>query len=564
MGVIQLANPHHFVKEAAQVGIFYDELLEACECSGVQKISRMFAGKSIRGGQGHASGVTIDNWLVTFKFARDNPDVLDTSPYQARSITPTKDWHDYLKIIREPIDISVIDHWKRISKKSLGDEAEKIGITKGIRNDKALTTLLARMKATVERRRKCIWNIDRSDLLDTSENLDSRYSNVSQVHKECQTRNIPIGRQSKDTLVELVQTFDQNPPVPEEITNYTKMTKAKLHVLCKDRGFIMYNKLNKDALVDLLSKNDTKTEIHVDIEKGSETEKMPENNLLVTQYSLELANGDRSLIPVREDGYIDATVVCKAGKKKFNDWIRLGSSKDLMEALESESGITASLLIETYKGGDLRKVTQGSWIHPDLAIQLAQWVSPKFAIQVSRWMRELFRNGSVVLERPVRAITDMSQIDIEAEILENEYDWSTNTNCNSLYIAYVGNGLVKVGTSDSRLTARVSKHTSTESAFSQFRMIATYEISSRPVENEIHCILRPYQELFGRQKEVYKPSGTLREFNVRIKQLLLDNDHKLRADRLEKEVVDHKLRVDRLEKEVVDLKLRLVGEADRA
>jgi uncharacterized protein YunC (DUF1805 family) len=562
MGVIQLANPHHFVKEAAQVGIFYDELLEACECSGVQKISRMFAGKSIRGGQGHASGVTIDNWLVTFKFALDNPDVLDTSPYQARSITPTKDWHDYLKIIREPINISAIDHWKRISKKSLGDEAEKIGITKGIRNDKALTTLLARMEATVERRRKCIWNIDRCDL-GTTENLDSRYSNVSQVHRECQKRNIPIGRQSKDTLVELVQTFDQNPPVPEEITNYTKMTKAKLHVLCKDRGFIMYNKLNKDALVDLLSKNDTKTEIHVDIEKGAETEKIPENNLLVSQYSLELANGARSLIQVREDGYIDATAICKAGKKKFNDWIRLGSSKDLMEALESESGIPDSLLIETYKG-NTTKFTQGSWIHPDLAIQLAQWVSPKFAIQVSRWMRELFRNGSVVLERPVRAITDMSQIDIEAEILENEYDWSTNTNCNSLYIAYVGNGLVKVGTSDSRLTARVSKHTSTESAFSQFRMIATYEISSRTVENEIHCILRPYQALFGRQKEVYKPSGTLREFNVRIKQLLLDNDHKLRADRLEKEVVDHKLRVDRLEKEVVDLKLRLVGEADRA
>jgi len=265
----------------------------------------------------------------------------------------------------------------------------------------------------------------------------------------------------------------------------------------------------------------------------------------VNQYSLELANGDRSLIPFREDGYIDATAICKAGRKQFNDWKRLGTTKALIEVLESETGILASLLIETYKG-NTDKFTQGSWIHPDLAIQLAQWVSPKFAIQVSRWMRELFRNGSVVLERPVRAITDMSQLDIEAEILEKEHDWSTNTNCNSLYIAYVGNGLVKVGTSDSRLTARVSKHTSTESAFSQFRMIATYEISSRTVENEIHCILRPYQALFGRQKEVYKPPGSLREFNGRIKQLLLDNDHKLRADRLEKEVYELKLEVSRL------------------
>ena len=545
MGVIKLANPHHFVKEAAQVGLFYDELLEACECSGAQKISRMFAGKSIRGGQGHASGVTIDNWLVTFKFARDNPDVLDNSPYQARSITPTKDWYDYLEIIRKPIDSSDIDRWKRASNKVLGDEAEKIGITKGIRNAKALKTLLARMEATVERRQRCIWNIDRCDIA-TDENIDSRFSNITQVYQECKKRNIPIVRQPKDKLVELIKTFDENPTPPEEVTNYSKMTKAKLQELCKDRGFIMYNKLNKDALVDLLSKNDTKTEIHVDIETGVETEKMPEDNLRVNQYSLELANGDRSLIPFREDGYIDATAICKAGNKKFAQWQLLASTKALIQVLKSEVGFPTSLLIETYKGGDLLKVTQGSWIHPDLAIQLAQWVSPKFAIQVSRWMRELFRNGSVVLERPVRAITDMSQLDIEAEILEKEHDWSTNTNCNSLYIAYVGNGLVKVGTSDSRLTARVSKHTSTESAFSQFRMIATYEISSRTVENEIHCILRPYQALFGRQKEVYKPPGSLREFNGRIKQLLLDNDHKLRADRLEKEVVELKLEVSRL------------------
>ena len=39
----------------------------------------------------------------------------------------------------------------------------------------------------------------------------------------------------------------------------------------------------------------------------------------------------------------------------------------------------------------------GSWIHPDLAIQLAQWCSPSFAIQVSRWTRELLLYGKVEL-----------------------------------------------------------------------------------------------------------------------------------------------------------------------
>ena len=39
----------------------------------------------------------------------------------------------------------------------------------------------------------------------------------------------------------------------------------------------------------------------------------------------------------------------------------------------------------------------GSWIHPDLAIQLAQWISPQFAIKVSRWTRELLLFGKVEL-----------------------------------------------------------------------------------------------------------------------------------------------------------------------
>lgn len=30
----------------------------------------------------------------------------------------------------------------------------------------------------------------------------------------------------------------------------------------------------------------------------------------------------------------------------------------------------------------------GTWLHPDLAVQLAQWCSPVFAIQVSRWIQD--------------------------------------------------------------------------------------------------------------------------------------------------------------------------------
>ena len=50
--------------------------------------------------------------------------------------------------------------------------------------------------------------------------------------------------------------------------------------------------------------------------------------------------------------------------------------------------ISGKKLIEVYKGCN-DKYNQGTWIHPDLGIQLAQWCSPSFSIQVSKWIREL-------------------------------------------------------------------------------------------------------------------------------------------------------------------------------
>jgi KilA-N domain/Meiotically up-regulated gene 113 len=97
------------------------------------------------------------------------------------------------------------------------------------------------------------------------------------------------------------------------------------------------------------------------------------------------------------DHYVNATQLCQAGGKKFNDWFRLDTTKDLINELSSDAGIPVSLLVDTIRGRS-SKFTQGSWIHPDLSIQLAQWISPKFAIQVSKWIRTLFNQGSLQID----------------------------------------------------------------------------------------------------------------------------------------------------------------------
>jgi hypothetical protein len=101
---------------------------------------------------------------------------------------------------------------------------------------------------------------------------------------------------------------------------------------------------------------------------------------------------------MREDGYIFATALCKASGKLVGNWLRLKETKEFIKNLEKNDIHihTSGKLIEIYKGGN-DKYNQGTWIHPDLGIQLAQWCSVNFAHQVSKWIKELIITNKVEL-----------------------------------------------------------------------------------------------------------------------------------------------------------------------
>lgn len=86
------------------------------------------------------------------------------------------------------------------------------------------------------------------------------------------------------------------------------------------------------------------------------------------------------------DGYINATAMCKATGKMFADYGRLASTNAFLQELSSDMGIPISDLIQSAKGGQPH--LQGTWVHPQVAIHLAQWLSPKFAVLVSKWVFE--------------------------------------------------------------------------------------------------------------------------------------------------------------------------------
>ncbi len=137
-----------------------------------------------------------------------------------------------------------------------------------------------------------------------------------------------------------------------------------------------------------ISRNfEDKAVIEVDIECDDE-----ENS---EEYKLKpLDVGDGYQIENREsDGYINVTHLCKAGGKQFNDWKRLNKTFDFLSVLSTSTGNPVDLLIQIEMTGI--NENRGTWVHPQVAINIAQWISPQFDVKVSSWVYEIMMTGKI-------------------------------------------------------------------------------------------------------------------------------------------------------------------------
>jgi hypothetical protein len=86
------------------------------------------------------------------------------------------------------------------------------------------------------------------------------------------------------------------------------------------------------------------------------------------------------------DGYVNATAMCNAWGKLFPDYLLLDSTSEFLTELSIARGIASHKLMFAVNDGD--PSVQGTWVHPDVAPNLAMWCSPKFAVAVSQWIFE--------------------------------------------------------------------------------------------------------------------------------------------------------------------------------
>ena len=104
-------------------------------------------------------------------------------------------------------------------------------------------------------------------------------------------------------------------------------------------------------------------------------------------------------IRVRKDGYFSATDMCQSVNKLFADWYRSRFAEEYLQALEGSMGIPIDQLVEINESrGDNQQ--RGTWVHPRVAIRLAQWCSPRFAVQVDEWVEEILLRKSNTSHQP--------------------------------------------------------------------------------------------------------------------------------------------------------------------
>lgn len=112
--------------------------------------------------------------------------------------------------------------------------------------------------------------------------------------------------------------------------------------------------------------------------------------------SLQNFDYNGTIIQQRSDGFINLTQMCQANNKKISHWLALKGTQSYIASVASETGITASELVDVVKGG--QSVLQGSWGHKLIAMHLAQWISPSFHVWCNAHIFNLISTGQTTLE----------------------------------------------------------------------------------------------------------------------------------------------------------------------
>lgn len=133
----------------------------------------------------------------------------------------------------------------------------------------------------------------------------------------------------------------------------------------------------------------------------------------------------------RADGFVNATAMCKANSKRWNNYFETDRASSYIETLSSVTGIPVTGfggLVQTRQGGS----DQGTWIHPRVAIDLARWISPGFAVWMDGWFLESMGQPQ---RQPQAQQLQLAAASPAAELLEDLPSWDLPSDLANWYSA---------------------------------------------------------------------------------------------------------------------------------
>lgn len=111
------------------------------------------------------------------------------------------------------------------------------------------------------------------------------------------------------------------------------------------------------------------------------------------------------------DGFVNATAMCRANDKSWSDYFRTDRACLYLEALSDTLQIPVVSLYQSAEGRG-----GGTWVHPQVAVDLARWISAPFAVFMDHWfLEELQRRKTqetqpaIISLPPAQAIRDAAE-----------------------------------------------------------------------------------------------------------------------------------------------------------
>ena len=236
----------------------------------------------------------------------------------------------------------------------------------------------------------------------------------SKCHEELSLDNFGTNKLKKDNIdVRCKQCYkidrDKDDKNKDRVLDYYEQNKEKCIKQKSD-----WNKTNKDKAnaTNRRCYEKKKAEKEEEIRKQSEEEA---KNIISNITLIDKNDQPYAIICRESDGYIDVTNLCKAGGRLFSTWRRKTTTEEFLKILEEDikseyqkdtsMQLCTDILINTEIAQtdilELIKIEtsglRGTWVHPKVAINIAQWISPKFDVQVTKWVHQLLIVGSVKL-----------------------------------------------------------------------------------------------------------------------------------------------------------------------